>query len=147
VLAAMQHLALEGARVLDVGCGSGVLSLAACALGASRVEGIDIDPGAVEVARDNAERNGVEDRFVVTLGPLNQVAGPFDVVLANVLGVVLVELADHLVRVTGPAGVLVVSGMLTGATSRVERALRPLEVRSRTTTDGWETVVLARPTS
>ena len=101
---------LEAATVLDVGCGSGVLSVAAARLGARSVTAIDIDPAAIEATRANARRNDVADRITVTDTPLEDVPGRFDLVVANVLASTLVELAEPLAAHVADGGRLVVSG-------------------------------------
>ncbi|HEX6424111.1 MAG TPA: 50S ribosomal protein L11 methyltransferase [Acidimicrobiales bacterium] len=116
LLAALDGLVTEGERVLDVGCGSGVLALAALALGAGRAVAVDIDPAALAATRDNAARNGVADRLAV-LGPaggLARVTGRFDLVLANMLLPDLVAVAPEVARRLAPAGVVAVGGVLAG---------------------------------
>ncbi len=103
-----------GATVLDVGCGSGVLSVVAARLGAPYVEAIDISPAAVEATVANAERNGVAGAISVSTRPLAAIDEPFDLVLANLLAPVLVDLAPELRRVVAPSGALIVSGVLDG---------------------------------
>jgi len=103
----------QGLRVLDVGCGSGILALAAVRLGAEQAFGIDVDPEAVEAARENAEKNGLDGpcRFAGT--PLDEVDGTYDLVLANLSAPVLIaekgKLAD---RVAADSGLLLWSGLL-----------------------------------
>jgi ribosomal protein L11 methylase PrmA len=101
-----------GDRVLDVGCGSGILAVAAARLGASSVIAVDVDPEAVDVTRDNARRNGVGEVVDASTTLLADVPGPpFDVVVANLGGrLVIDELARHLADHT--ARVLVVGGLL-----------------------------------
>ena len=101
-LAALEALVLPGSTVLDVGCGSGVLAVAAARLGAGRVVAIDIDPAAHEATLDNAARNGVAVEVSAT--PLGEVAGRFDVVVANLLAPTLVELAAPLGERVGEQG-------------------------------------------
>ena len=96
--------------VLDVGCGSGILSIAAAKLGANRIVGIDNDPFAVGVARENASANRVDVDLLET--PLAQIREQFDCVMANILAPILIELAPDLVRCTKPGGWLLVSGLL-----------------------------------
>ncbi len=102
-------------RVMDYGCGSGILAIAASRLGAARVTGIDIDPAAIEAAADNAERNAVQ----VTWGTAeNAPAGPFDIVVANILANPLRLLAPALAGLLEPGGRIALAGIL--ATQRDE---------------------------
>jgi ribosomal protein L11 methyltransferase len=104
----LQHMA-RGARVLDYGCGSGVLAIAAAKLGARQVIGTDIDGQALDAARANSERNGVDARYTA---PGRLPAGQFDVVLANILANPLRLLAPMLLARVSPGGALVLSGIL-----------------------------------
>jgi ribosomal protein L11 methyltransferase len=106
---------LAGATVLDVGCGSGILALVALALGARIARAIDVDPEAVAVARENAQRNGMSDRLRADEMPVEQVAGNFDVVLANIEARTLVDLAPAILSRVAPGGLLVLSGILAPA--------------------------------
>jgi ribosomal protein L11 methyltransferase len=128
--------------VLDVGCGSAVLAIGACVLGASRAVAIDIASAAVAVGRANAAANGVSDRVDVSTTPLSQVDRQFDIVVANILAPALVQLADDLVRVAGPSGVLIISGVLADRHDHVEAALRPLRRSRRAVLDGWAALTL-----
>jgi ribosomal protein L11 methyltransferase len=98
-----------GCTVLDYGCGSGILAIAAARLGAGRVAGVDIDPQAVVAARDNAERNGVTALFADSADP---VAGEYDVVVANILSNPLRVLAPAICAHVRPGGRLALSGIL-----------------------------------
>jgi ribosomal protein L11 methyltransferase len=109
-----------GAAVLDVGTGSGLLAIAARKLGAGRVAANDNDPVAVEVARENAARNGVA--LELTSAPVGAIAGRFDVVVANILANVLVALAPELAAKVAPGGVLLLSGILGSQEEEVRRA-------------------------
>lgn len=128
---------LEGARVLDFGCGSGVLAIAAARLGAAMVAGIDIDPQARIATRENARRNGVTDRVHVedlaTVGPHG-----YDVILANILAGTLVEQAPVLARLAREGAWLALSGILRAQVPVVRGAyaneFRDFTVRER---DGW----------
>ena len=111
-----------GASVLDVGCGSGILAIAARKLGAGRVVAIDNDPIAVEVARENAADNHVDIETSEVM--LADVHGTFDVVVANILSDVLCELAPELTRHTRAGGALVLSGILEEQRAEVEASLR-----------------------
>ncbi len=132
-----------GATVLDVGCGSGVLAVGACVLGASKATAIDISPASVPTTEANAAANGVADRVRVSTTPLALIDGTYDIVVANILAPVLIELADDLRRVVAPGGVLVISGVLAGHHQHVEAALRPLRTRTVSTHNGWAALTLA----
>ena len=120
-LDALQHTALTGASVLDVGTGTGVLALAAKALGARRVVATDTDPLAVAAAQDNAARNGLV--IAVRRGSVEDGDGPFDVVVANLDTATLSALADELARAVAPAGTLIASGV---SNERVHEAVTAL---------------------
>ncbi len=107
--------------VLDVGTGSGVLSMAAARLGASRVVGLDIDQDAVEVAHDNILLNGLEQQVSVATTPLEQLHESFTVVIANIIAEELVRLASLLVTATRNGGILVLSGILLEKSALVQQ--------------------------
>jgi ribosomal protein L11 methyltransferase len=140
-------LVRPGASVLDVGTGSGLLAIAAKKLGAARVAANDEDPVAVDVARENAQKNGVA--LELTLSPAADIPGRFDVVVANILANVLVDLAPSLAGKLGPGGVLFLSGILGSQEEEVRRAylaagLAPLSRLDRR--DGeWSLLALGRP--
>ncbi|MGX1111801.1 ribosomal protein L11 methyltransferase [Pseudoalteromonas sp. MBR-15] len=102
---------LTGKTVVDFGCGSGILGIAAIKLGAERMIGIDIDPQAIEASRDNAERNGVADKLEVYL-PEDQPDFSADVVVANILAQPLKELHEVILGLLKPNGKIAMSGIL-----------------------------------
>jgi ribosomal protein L11 methyltransferase len=102
----------KGTRVLDVGCGSGILSIAAVMLGAERAEGVDVEAESVAATHENAERNGVGAKVKASLTPLARVKGQFPLVVANVESRVLVPFANDIAARVAPGGVLVLSGLL-----------------------------------
>jgi ribosomal protein L11 methyltransferase len=120
-LEAVSYLDLEGLRVLDVGTGSGILAIGAAKRGAREVVGVDTDPLSVRAASENAASNDVT--LVVRQGSAADVAGTFDVVLANLVGSVIVDVAPHLRARLGPAGSLVTAGITTEAEPDVLAAL------------------------
>jgi ribosomal protein L11 methyltransferase len=107
----LESLELTGKTVVDFGCGSGILSLAALKLGAAKVIGIDIDPQALLASRENAKRNGVDDRLALYL-PENQPTVKADVVVANILAGPLQALAPTIIDFVRPQGQLALSGIL-----------------------------------
>lgn len=112
VLTVLEQRISGGERVLDVGCGSGILSIAAVRLGAECAVAIDIDQDAVSVARRNAALNGVISSVETSTEPLSHVSGIFDVVLANIETRVLIRMPDALRIRVAPEGFLVLSGIL-----------------------------------
>lgn len=142
-LRAVRAALFDRATVLDVGCGSGVLAIGACVLGASSATAIDISPASVPITTANATANGVGDRVHVSMTPLADINGVFDVVVANILAPTLIELADDLRRVVAPTGVLVISGVLASRHEHVETALLPLRSTHVETMDGWAAITLS----
>lgn len=104
---------LHDRQVLDFGCGSGILALAALKLGAARADGVDNDPQALLATRDNAARNGVGEALPV-FEPAAAPAGPYPVVVANILAAALDALAGELAERTAPGGRIALSGILDG---------------------------------
>lgn len=141
-LRAARRLVAPWCRVLDVGCGSGVLAIGACVFGAAGAVGIDIAPAAVPTTEANAEANGVADRVAVSTTDLADVDGTYDLVLANILAPTLVALSADLRRVLAPGGALVISGILADAHAHVLAALAPLAVVESEFLDGWAAITL-----
>jgi ribosomal protein L11 methylase PrmA len=140
-LDALVGLVRPGASVLDLGCGSGVLAVAAARLGAARVVAVDVDAEAVDVTRANAARNGVADVVDGTTISVADVDGTFDVVVANLGGRVVVEVLAPVLaaRTARPDGALVVGGL-------VDDDAPPPSIPGLSTTavvrrDGWATMV------
>jgi ribosomal protein L11 methyltransferase len=137
---------IDGARVLDVGCGSGILAIAAAKLGASEILGVDTDPIAIEATDANAARNEVGGgsrgrRSVVRarVGSLPSGEPPFDVVLANLIAGLLVTLASQLHDEVRSGGVVLASGIFIDREPDVRSAFESvgLEVRGRTWEGEW----------
>jgi ribosomal protein L11 methyltransferase len=104
---------LDGARVLDFGCGSGILALAALKLGAAAAVGVDNDPQALQASADNAQRNAVDARLAVYL-PEDEPVATYPVVVANILASALDALAEVLAARVAPGGRIALSGILRG---------------------------------
>jgi len=115
---------LRGAHMLDYGCGSGVLAIAALLLGSTRSVAMDIDPQAVIATRDNAVRNNVAGRLSV-VGSADQVHGKFDVVVANILAGPLIQMAESIAAHVADGCMLVLSGILSEQIDEVLCAYRP----------------------
>ncbi len=115
-LKALEDLSeLQGARILDLGCGTGILALAALRLGAATALCLDINPDAVATARRNAELNGLAERTEFITGVLDDVAEQgFDLILANIYSDLLLDLAPALVSRARPGAILLLSGLLWG---------------------------------
>lgn len=137
-------------RVIDAGCGSGILALSAAKLGFSDVTGFDNDPEAVRVSEENARLNSLEGRVKFYVGDLvSGLAGrSAEVVLANILADVLIRFARELVAAVAPGGTLVLSGILAAESAQVRAAFAAAApgwtVDSRILGD-WSDVVLTRP--
>jgi ribosomal protein L11 methyltransferase len=132
-------------RVLDYGCGSGILAIGAALLGAGAVDAVDIDPAAVQATRDNAARNGVPGS-VLAPGLPDAAQGSYDLVLANILATPLKLLAPLLCGHVAPGGALVLAGILERQADELTRAYAPwlaLAVSDRE--DGWILMTAQRP--
>ena len=141
-----------GGVVIDIGCGSGVLAIAALKLGAARALGVDTDPEAVAAARKNAELNGLGDRLLLGVGSVPAIlAGKFPLrraplVLANILAPVLVQLLEAgLADLLIPEGVLILSGILVDQEEQVLEAVwaQGLRLLARHQQGDWLALVTA----
>ena len=130
-----------GEAVLDVGCGSGVLAVSAARLGAS-VVATDLEPAACAATRDNARRNGLDDRVVVDPRPVEVMSGWYDAVVANIGAAELIALAPAVVSRLAPDGWLGLSGMSPAQVSTVVAAYAGLVVDAERRDDDWAAVVL-----
>jgi ribosomal protein L11 methyltransferase len=120
----LDALDLSGLTMIDYGCGSGVLAIAALKLGAARVVGVDNDPQALAASRDNAERNGVADRLAL-VAPDAFAEQPADALVANILAGPLAELAPRFAACVKPGGALALSGILRGQESELVERYEP----------------------
>jgi len=125
------------AAVLDYGCGSGILALAALKLGAARATAFDIDPQALIATRDNAARNALAGRLTIAQ-TAGAVAGPFDLVLANILAGPLAQLAPELAGHCRPGGSVLLAGLLDAQAPEVAASYGPwFDVVTAARRDGW----------
>ncbi len=159
-LAALESLADRGvlerggadggpSRVLDVGSGSGILSIAAARLGARSVLAVDVDPIAVAASTANARRNRLARVIRAREGSAPSGEGPFDVVLANLIASLLITLADGLAADLGPGGTLIASGIFLTREADVVEALaaRGLDVANRWAEGDWVALELHGPSA
>ena len=127
-----------GERVLDYGCGSGILAIAAAKLGAGRIGATDIDPGALETAAANALANGVA---LELYAPQDPIPGSYDIVVANILAQPLIVLAPLLAARTAPRGRLALSGILESQAAEVAAAYAAwFDIAPTQTEEGWALV-------
>jgi ribosomal protein L11 methyltransferase len=128
---------IAGRTVLDYGCGSGILAIAALKLGARSAFAVDIDPQALTATLGNAEANGVAER-IVCAGVEQPVEKPVDIVLANILARPLVGLSGMLAAATRPGGRIVLAGILDEQAAEVRAAYAPwFDFEADATLDGW----------
>lgn len=141
----LEHLVTPGARVLDVGTGSGILAIAARLLGAAQVKAIDIDPVAVRVARENAAQNSAAIDF--TTGTIDQLPQePYDLIIANIIASVIVDILPEVSVRMAPGGRFLSSGIIAERKQQVLDAVkaagfRPLEAREE---NGWVSILAAK---
>lgn len=143
-LEAVEKYTQKGMRVLDVGCGSGILGIASVLLGASEAFGADIDATAVRIANENAELNSVSGKFTAECGDLTEHAkGKYNLVLANIVADVIISLTDNIKTYMSDDAVFVMSGIIDTRESDVLSALEKngFEVIERKPENGWVCLV------
>lgn len=145
-----EDVVTDGCTVLDVGTGSGILAIAAIKLGASKADTVDVESVAVTATRENADRNGVGDRIAVELGSVGE-GEPFwgeqyDVVLANIIARVLIDLSEAIVAHTKPGGSIVLAGIIESREKDVIDAFSAAgaTVINRRFLEDWVSLVLTR---
>jgi ribosomal protein L11 methyltransferase len=132
-------------RALDVGAGSGILAIAMRLLGVGEVTAIDIDPVALDNARENADLNHVSAHVRFSLVPIASLRRHFDLITANILSSTLIEMAPLLLHRLAPEGRLILAGILTREAESVIAAYRPaMRCIGRRADRGWTALVLAR---
>src|SRR5690554_555764 len=129
---------LQDLQVIDFGCGSGILAIAALLLGAARVTATDIDPQALEASRDNAQRNQLADERLPLYLPADMPSEPADLLVANILAGPLVTLAPQLTALVKPGGRIALSGILAEQTDEILAAYdADFELDPVANKDGW----------
>ena len=129
-------------RVLDVGCGTGVLSVAAALFGAEEVTAIDIVESAVLATRSNAASNGVGGLVTALDSPIQDVAPSYHTIVANIHAPVLIEMAADLLRLLAPRGTIALSGMSKAQVSTIKAAFAPLVVSDERRNNDWAALIL-----
>jgi ribosomal protein L11 methyltransferase len=131
----LERQVMGGEHVLDYGCGSGILAIAAAKLGAARIDAVDVDPQAVETAAANARANGVALRAVL---PEALPAALYDIVVSNILAQPLIVLAPLLAARTAIRGRIALAGILESQAAEVIASYRPwFELQCDDTQEGW----------
>lgn len=150
-LEAIEDLTQPNHEILDLGCGSGILSIAAAKLGAQQIVGLDIDPIAVEATLENAEANDVADKIVAEEGSLENIiasARQFDFIVVNILAKIILKMAEnHLGDTVRPGGIAIFSGIIDTQVNDVEEALRKtgLQPYARRQQGDWFLIEAKRP--
>lgn len=129
----------DGDKVLDVGCGSGILGIAALLMGAGSAVGVDIDETAVRTARENAALNGVENRFSAVCGSFtDKVEGKYDIVLANIVADAIMFLSEGIEKFMKQDAVYIMSGIIDTRADEVKKSVsRYFEIIEEHIDNGW----------
>jgi len=132
-----------GEKMLDVGCGSGILAIAGLLLGAKEALGVDIDQMAVKTAEENAQINGVADRFNVVCGNLtDKVSGKYDVIAANIVADAIIMLSSGVKNFMDENTVYIMSGIIDTRRDDVVNAIKnDFEIVEEITDNGWVCLV------
>lgn len=136
-----------GDQVFDIGTGSGILAVAAAKLGARCVEAVDIDPVAVQVAQENAERNQVAGLIRVRQGTVDDISGQADLIMANIIASIIIDIAPQLAARLVPGGICLASGIIDQKAADVETALEAvgLEIIETRRSGEWVLLVARKP--
>ena len=142
-LTALQDYVKEGCNILDVGCGSGILAVAALLLGAKEAVGIDIDEMAVKASKQNAELNGVADKYTAIHGNLtDKVNGSFDIITANIVADAIILLSSDIEKLMNKNTIYIMSGIIDTRLDDVLSALPDnLKIISQLEEKGWYCLV------
>ncbi len=145
-LEVLEEYVSSGKKILDIGCGSGILSIAALLLGADSACGVDIDAAAVKTAKENGEINGFSEPTLTYLqGDLaGAVEGKFDIITANIVADVIIRLLPDLRRYMSDGGVALLSGIISERSKEVERHIEEnnFSIVKKSDNNGWACIVI-----
>jgi ribosomal protein L11 methyltransferase len=144
LMMALDRLVRGGERVLDVGCGTGILAICALRLGARDARCVDVDPDAVAVTRENALENGVAEKVEASTDDVANLPGSYELVLANIQADVLVPLASAIAARVATGGLLLMSGILKGQERDVVAAYPGFELLQSPEEGEWVALILKR---
>ncbi|UJR78473.1 50S ribosomal protein L11 methyltransferase [Sandaracinus amylolyticus] len=145
VLAELEWWVRGGEHVLDVGCGSGILSIGALLLGAADAVAIDNDELAIDATNENAEANRVADRVNASTTPIEEIEGTWGLVVANIEARVLLPMAEALMARVAPGGMLVLSGLLLQDEDDIRRVYAAMEPVARRQERDWIALTFRAP--
>lgn len=142
-LETLEKYVYDGCSVLDVGCGSGILGIASALLGAGEVFGVDIDPAAVRVAKENAQINNVSDKFTAVCGDLtDKVESKYDIIVANIVADAIIFLSKGIREFMKDDTVYIMSGIIDTRLDDVKAALcGDFEIVDEVFDNGWYCVI------
>ena len=139
VLQVIEKYVKPGMKILDIGCGSGILAVAGLLLGCESAVGVDIDEMAVKTAKENAQLNNVDDRFEVVCGNLaDKISGKYDIVAANIVADAIIALSGDVDQFMTKDSVYIMSGIIDSRSSEVEQAVsEKFDIIERFEENGW----------
>lgn len=146
-LGLLDRVSSSGKKVLDIGCGSGILAIAGVLLGADSAVGVDIDAQSVKTARENAEINAVSDKTEFLVGDLaEKVSGRYEIVCANIVADIIIRLFDNVADFMTDDGILIVSGIIDLRADEVKRsaAEHGFTIAEELVRDNWCAFVLTK---
>ncbi len=139
VLQVIEKYVGKGMKFLDIGCGSGILAVAGLLLGCESAVGVDIDEMAVKTAKENAELNGVSDKFTVLCGNLtDKITGKYDIVAANIVADAIIALSSDVDQFMNENSVYIMSGIIDVRSAEVEAAVsKKFDIIEKYEENGW----------
>jgi ribosomal protein L11 methyltransferase len=137
---------VKGREVLDFGCGTGVLAIAAVKMGAKKAVGVEIDPQSAQTATKNVELNGLSKRILIKEGSWEVVKGNYDLILANLVTAALLRAGKHIPHLLKANGKVVISGFSTNQEGEIEESFKEwgLVATDRSSLEGWSAMLLVK---